>query len=261
MSLKVDRFTSFPQFLFQSEHKCEILFWKLVVFSTWIKFNWYSYMHNKNVALRVALKRTLKYIRKWPILLLFCSYHHHNHRHRRHDNHGPLSAFVDYVRRVSSTVSWHSCPFSLSSFSWTASFVSSWPSIKGYTKSSHACANGLELKLLPYSRKTTGVLGQTNTKCHEYSLLLLVFKILHMLCGLYFQPHPAPLPHCLFCFCFFASGPFNTFLLDLLHLAVKRGRYTTPQQRQQSTNNVERIKYNDFVKGKSSSFHLRIAGD
>ena len=76
--------------------------------------------------------------------------------------------------------------------------------------------------------------------------------------------HPIP-PHfpivCFvsFCFCFFASCPFNTFLLDLLlHLAVKRGRYTTPQQRQQSTNNVERIKYNNVVKGKSS-FYLRIA--
>ena len=48
--------------------------------------------------------------------------------------------------------------------------------------------------------------------------------------------------HCLFV-CFFVSGPFNTitFLLSLLHLVVKRGRYTIPQQRQQSTNYVERI--------------------
>ena len=49
--------------------------------------------------------------------------------------------------------------------------------------------------------------------------------------------------HCLFVCLFFVSGPFNTItiLLSPLHLVVKRGRYTTPQQRQQSTNYVERI--------------------
>ena len=65
------------------------------------------------------------------------------------------------------------------------------------------------------------------------SFLNLLLKSCRSFAGCTFNPL-APHLHCLFVCLFFVSGPFNTitFLFSLLHLVVKRGRYTctTPQQ-------------------------------